>query len=653
MANKLREDWNNLWKKDNLRNTLESFGIGTIGALSTGMKNSQIEDTSEEEALINAVENTQFSSGNYDNLLSSFDSTNMARTNYTAKELRGLTGGQMLGNTLMSMAQGAASGTGIWDRVINAGVAGVSGIAGALIGNKKAKDKANELNLAAEKANNQYLANFENAASNTHNTMFNNTLLNMAAKGGKIYIKPSHRGRLTELKRRTGKTEAELYNDGNPAHKKMVVFARNSRKWHHGLGGNLFDDGGLIHQHGGIFSNGVTFIGNGGTHEENPFEGVQIGVDSQGVPNMVEEGEVIWQDYVFSNRLKPTKEFKDKYKVKGETFADIAKGMQRESEERPNDPISNNGLEDSMMKLMVEQEGIRNKNNIKNNNKFPGGGFIEVVEEPIEEDDTIFDQFWGAAKTPEQRLAVMELDPANAYKKPKSNKATSLRNYLRYAPVAGSALGVFSDLIGTTNKPNYDNINLIQDATDRITPVGYTPIGTYMSYNPMDKNFYSNKLAEQAGATRRAITNQGINPGATMAGLLTADYNAHTKMGDLFRQAEEYNQAQRERVAGFNRQTDAMNAEMAMKAAITNNQADELRLKSAMAQAQMREQADATASATRSANLTNLFDNLGAVGKESFIMDMIERNPTLLYNWMGEYKNNSACGGKINRKRRK
>lgn len=54
-------------------------------------------------------------------------------------------------------------------------------------------------------------------------------------KNGKspIYIKPSNRGKLTELKKRTGKSEEELYNDGNPAHKKMVVFARNARKWKH------------------------------------------------------------------------------------------------------------------------------------------------------------------------------------------------------------------------------------------------------------------------------------------------------------------------------------------------------------------------------------------------------------------------------------
>lgn len=62
---------------------------------------------------------------------------------------------------------------------------------------------------------------------------------NKWANGGNIHIKPSHRGRLTELKERTGKSEAELYNDGNPAHKKMVVFARNARKWKH-------EDGGLL-----------------------------------------------------------------------------------------------------------------------------------------------------------------------------------------------------------------------------------------------------------------------------------------------------------------------------------------------------------------------------------------------------------------------
>lgn len=48
-----------------------------------------------------------------------------------------------------------------------------------------------------------------------------------------IHIKPENRGKLTRLKKRTGKTEAELWKEGNPAVRKMITFARNSRKWKH------------------------------------------------------------------------------------------------------------------------------------------------------------------------------------------------------------------------------------------------------------------------------------------------------------------------------------------------------------------------------------------------------------------------------------
>lgn len=48
-----------------------------------------------------------------------------------------------------------------------------------------------------------------------------------------IHIKPSHRGRLTALKKRTGKSEAELYKNGSAAVRKMITFSRNARKWKH------------------------------------------------------------------------------------------------------------------------------------------------------------------------------------------------------------------------------------------------------------------------------------------------------------------------------------------------------------------------------------------------------------------------------------
>ena len=61
---------------------------------------------------------------------------------------------------------------------------------------------------------------------------------------------------------------------------KKANFARNAAKWHHAFGGDLLTNG-------TVFSNGVTTIGNGGTHEESPYEGVQMGVDSNGIPNLV------------------------------------------------------------------------------------------------------------------------------------------------------------------------------------------------------------------------------------------------------------------------------------------------------------------------------------------------------------------------------
>lgn len=128
--------------------------------------------------------------------------------------------------------------------------------------------------------------------------------------------------------------------------------------------------------HGADFDTGVTLIGNGGTHEENPNEGVPMGMDSEGIPNLVEEGEVIFNDYVFSKRLKVPKEVIKKYKLRDTkplTFADAAIQMSKESEERPNDPISQRGLEDSMMKLMTVQEQIRTNGK---NNKFAIGGKI-------------------------------------------------------------------------------------------------------------------------------------------------------------------------------------------------------------------------------------------------------------------------------------
>lgn len=240
----------------------------------------------------------------------------------------------------------------------------------------KAKNKAANLRRQIEAGNAWVQSTLNNNAENISTTQMQDLLANYAAlggplffaEGGGIHIKPENRGKFTETKRRTGKTTEELTHSKNPLTRKRAIFAQNAKKWHHAFGGDLMT-------HGANFDTGVTLVGNGNTHENNPYEGVPMGVDPEGTPNLVEEGEVIFNDYVFSNRLKVPKAVRNKYKLRGNkslTFADAALQMSKESEERPNDPISQTGLEALLGQLASVQEEARERRLSKNTYAYGG-----------------------------------------------------------------------------------------------------------------------------------------------------------------------------------------------------------------------------------------------------------------------------------------
>ena len=56
-------------------------------------------------------------------------------------------------------------------------------------------------------------------------------LNNILRNGGNIHIKPSHRGKFTALKKRTGHSASWFKAHGTPAQKKMAVFALNAKHW--------------------------------------------------------------------------------------------------------------------------------------------------------------------------------------------------------------------------------------------------------------------------------------------------------------------------------------------------------------------------------------------------------------------------------------
>lgn len=527
---------------------------------------------------------------------------------------------------------------------------------------------------------------------------FESPELNTFAKGGKIHIKPSKRGTFTAAAKRHGKSVQSfasqvLANKENysPAMVKKANFARNAAKWH--------SFGGDLNTHGADFTNGQIIVGNGGTHEENPMEGVPMGMDAEGSPNLVEQGEVIFNDYVFSNRLFADGGLLESFNLPksydGHSFAAIAEKLGDESKERPNDPISKRGLLSSMSRLQQAQETVRQQTQEgqegvqyahggkmgtlfdglgnKSNNLKRANFFLEPTEDNYSYNPFIdmtytdpnkntYDIYkYGVGITPNgefvetpkymARAAAKRAgydvgtslddynkNPIKVPEKKKSAVSRLLSNLdatdLRYAPVIGAAIGLGQNLF---SRPDYTSADAILEAANQAgnyTPIGYTPIGNYLQYKPFDRNFYLNKLNAQAGATRRAIMNT-TSPSRNAA-LLAVDYNAQGRLGDLARQAEEYNLAQRQAVETFNRGTNQANAEMGLKAAMANQEAA-LKARSSrlsgVAQAMaVRDAVDARRGASMSANLTNFFNSLGDIGREEYSRNMIMSNPALYYS---------------------
>nr|DAI06092.1 MAG TPA: bacteriocin [Crassvirales sp.] len=803
----------------NLGGTIGSIGSGVTSIVQAGMNNAQIADTSSIQDQIKAQNNMVVGASDNASLLNEWSNLSMLKDNYSWKDIRGGSNANRAMNTIGGAAQGAMTGATVGGPIgaIAGAVIGLgSGIAGWITGNKKAKRRARRLNQQASDANERALLSFENRASDVDTQNDLNIASNFFNDGGPItmrytgvmspfgntfgdggiFIKPENRGKFTALKERTGKSSTWYKEHGTPAQKKMAIFALNAAKWKHA-------DGGELHTHGGDFTNGITFIDNGGTHEANPFEGVQMGIDPQGVPNLVEEGEVIFNDYVFSDRMKLPKKLKEKYNIKGETFADAAKELSRESDERPNDPISKRGLQAFMSALANGQEEMRIKDEDRKMNRYAKGGrlgnlfdgtgnksnrlnpysnFVPLtddsfytpeymnfwnwyntnqdtpkgqtwlkrinsgefgpiggntfapqdiirlshdykkgpvhnafaaaakqytVENPKEDPYTPYTKRWIREKGADGEWRTQQITDAEWNSAPagrtylmrnpnlkEGNTVTSDRgdkdiyydvipeelpeeltgdvtevkgirqNPLRYVPLIGSGTAVLNDIFGG-NDPDYSNADMFASAISSANrPIGTRPIGEYLAYKPLDRMFYINQLNKDTAAGRRAIQDtSGGNRAAALAGILAADYNYGENLGKLARQAEEYNQALKEKVTGFNRQTNMFNSEQGTKVDMFNS---ELLGKQASLYGQLADMKQKILEGNRaekSANLTNFIQGLGDLGRELTDRDTLRWLAdigALPYNTRGQYTggNNTAApkkskSGKINRNKKK
>lgn len=632
------------FSKDNVLGSLGSIG-STLGTFATSFKeNASVKDMSGQKALIEDAGNTQFSEDDYDSLLNQWNNINWQSANYRAKDLKGISTGQQIGNVFSSTASGAATGAkigGPWGALAGS-IAGLgTAIGGIFSDKKKAKVLADQLNSMSLLANTDNIADYNRAVMMANNNIYDNLYGNFAA-----------------------------------------------------FGGNLNMDIPNYQSHGGDFFNGVTKINEGGTHEENPNGGIIMGIDEKGVPNLVEEGEVIYNDYVYSNRLTPDEEMLKKFnlpsKYKGKTYSYIAEDLSKESEETPLDSISKRGLQANMAKLATIQElhrdalGKSGDNRlVKGNQAAFGGRFYDgladisgintdAYREAQNQIDNFAYNYFGLpqlpAITPKEGNRVIQQKPVtikplttNSYNTNPFTKKPLPTN-MRYAPIAISGMATLNSLL---SKPDYENADIIRDAAKNIphSVIPFNRIYNNYSYRPIDTDYILNQVKAQAGAINRAILNSNLNAGSAMAGLLSSGYNTQRAVGNALMQAENINDARRKEAAQMQTAVDQYNSQGLTNVAKAN--ADLLFNRANMRNtllsnyATMREGIDNALEQSRSGNLTNFADNLGNLGRENVNWNWLQGlkdsgyfnklNESMDYNKEG--RRVSKYGGKIRKRR--
>lgn len=571
---------------------LGSAVSGLTGGIALGVSNAQTADLSAKEAELQNLSGTQFDNGSYDALEEQLSNNIFAKTNYTTKDLQNRSFEELGLNTVLGTAGGLISGLSkgsILGGIIEGGSTLLGGTAGMISNYFKTQNDVADLNNAGVKTNNIVNNSIVNSASSVDNKMFNSSLLNLSAYGGPLF------------------------------------------------------------NHGGDWSNGLTFINEGGTHEQNPLGGVPVGVDQEGTPNLVEEGEIIWNDYVFSNRLKPTKKqletvgFNPKYE--GMTFAEVVEKVQQESAENPLDKISTDTLNENLMYLMTMQEEIRMKKEAKKNstNMFPFGGDLDYIEEDItDESPEDFDFFWGAAKTPEQRLAVMKLDPTNAYQKSKQSDKLPWQSALRYASPALHGILLANNL----QKPDYSDEKALMKKASSMTRGSHTPIGTTLDLDLIDRNVYTNPILANAAANRRAIQQGPTDP---RAALLANNYITNNALGMAEIQGAQANNAIKAQKAQFDLTRDQANAELALRDLAMDQQADQVGINVMANAIQSMNAKNAMRNQAIGAEASGLADDFGAIGREASDRALMEKLIGSGALQWAKAKN----GGMLTRKRRR
>lgn len=381
-----------------------------------------------------------------------------------------------------------------------------------------------------------------------------------------------------------------------------------TNNWLNTMKQNSFEFGGVLNQ-----ASPYTEYNAGGSHQSNPLGGIMVGIGENGLPNKVEEGEVKYKDYVFSNKTKPSKEFQKHYKIKDKTFAEIFKTYMKAAKETENDPITKKGTEQFAKALMMEQEKVKQMEAAAQQQALqeqqaalyqnPDATIPTESSSEVPQDANLFEEGgkwknffkkWGTEKN--------DFDPIND------------GNLLTMSTLIPQGISVIDSLL---TQPDYSAADAIAEAGRNLSYVTPTILTDRMEYTPIDTNRYLSSLRNNAAANRNQIRNiAGANRVAAMAALQGSNRDQVTAIGELMPQLEAMNEARRNQAIQFNANINAQNAAARAQADAHNMQVEQAKYNATLQALAAKEAEDKLNAQQRNQNLTSFVTNLGALGTE-------------------------------------
>lgn len=444
---------------------------------------------------------------------------------------------------------------------------------------------------------------------------------------------------------------------------------------------NIVAFGGWVGTHGGDYPTGFSEFNEGGSHETNANGGILQGIDPNGNPNLVEEGETKWDNYIFSKRLKVPKGFGKAYdlgRVDKKSYADASKKLSKESEERPFDPISTRGRDAMLGRLQQAQEaqkyidkadeamneifdinelgdilyaeggGIHIKPSKRGTftaaAKKHGKGVQEFARQVLANKENYSSAMvkkanfarnaskwhdgggWIEQKVPFTSILGNDMpDLAQASKEALSYDRPTAKRPKRdwsqlglFAPALANTGLAISDVFSTPEEVSYGRMDLSPYMTRRRLP-----------YEPIDREYMANKYRAQANATARNIINTSAgNPASARAALVAHNYNALNALGDMYIKSDEINRQRKKESIMFDAKQDRQLAALAA-------QQQQFNIMNNINEQQINAQNRTAARNSRRSGISQIGQSIGEASRD--LGDIRRINNMFDYNQFGEW----------------